>query len=140
VWVLAGVRRLPGPGTLVLQWAGRDLSPGSTFLFLLIIFFIYISDDIFFLVTRLQLPYPISPLPHPLCFYEGAPPPTHPLLPHCSSIPLPWGIKPPQDQGSPLPLMSEKAIPCHICIWSHESLHVYSLVGGLVSWNSGWSD
>ena len=29
VWVLAGVRRLPGPGTLVLQWAVRDLIPGS---------------------------------------------------------------------------------------------------------------
>ena len=47
---------------------------------------------------------------HPLpCFYEGAPPPIHPLLPHCPSIPLHWGIKPSQDQGPPLPLMPDKA-------------------------------
>ena len=37
--------------------------------------------------------------------------------------------------------MSEKAILCYIYSWSHGSLHVYSLVGGLVpgrSWGSGW--
>ena len=34
----------------------------------------------------------------------------HPLLPHLSSIPLPWVIEPPQDQGPPLPLMLDKAI------------------------------
>jgi hypothetical protein len=33
--------------------------------------------------------------------------------------------------------MSDKAILCYICIWSHGSLHVYSLVGGLVLVNSG---
>jgi hypothetical protein len=53
-------------------------------------------------------------------------------LPHHSSIPLCWGIKSPQDQGPPLPLLSGKAILCYICIWSHGSLPVYSLVGGLV--------
>jgi hypothetical protein len=38
-------------------------------------------------------------------------------------------------------LMTDKAILCYICSWSHGSLHVYSLVGGLVpgsSWGSGW--
>ena len=46
--------------------------------------------------------------PHLPCFYEGAPPPTYPLLPHHPSIPLHWGIKPSQDQGPPLTLMSDK--------------------------------
>ena len=36
-----------------------------------------------------------------------------------------------------LPLMPDKAILCYICRWSHESLHVYSLVGGLVRESSG---
>jgi hypothetical protein len=39
--------------------------------------------------------FPIPP-PNPPCFYEGAPPPTHTLSPHCPSIPLPWSIKPSQ--------------------------------------------
>jgi hypothetical protein len=50
----------------------------------------------------------------------------HPLLPHLSSIPLWLAIKPPQDQGPPFSLMSDKAILCYICIWNHRSLHVYS--------------
>ena len=65
--------------------------------------------------------------------YEGAPPFIHLLLPFHFDIPLHWGIKHPQAQGSLLPLMSNKAILCHICGWSHGSLHVYSSVGGPVS-------
>jgi hypothetical protein len=53
------------------------------------------------------------------------------------SIPLYWGIKPSQDQTPLLPLMSNKAILCYICIWIHWSLHVYSLVGGLVPGSFG---
>jgi hypothetical protein len=34
-------------------------------------------------------------------------------------------------------LISSKAIFCYICTWSHGSLHVYSLVGGLVPGSSG---
>jgi hypothetical protein len=64
------------------------------------------------------------------------PPPTHPFPPHRTNILLYWGIKPPQDQGPPLPLMRDKAILCCICSWSHGSLHVYSLVGGLVPGSS----
>jgi hypothetical protein len=75
-----------------------------------------------------------SPAPY---FYEGAPPPIHPLLPHHPGIPLCWGIKPPLDQGLPLPLMPDKAILCYMCGWSHGSLHVYSLIGGLVHGSSG---
>jgi hypothetical protein len=66
-------------------------------------------------------------------------PPTHSIPPHCPSIPLCWGIKPPQDQRPPLSLMPDKAILCYICSWSHGSLHVHSLVDGLVPGSSGRS-
>ena len=87
--------------------------------------------------------YPLSQFLHPpsLCFYEGALPLTHSLPPLHPDIPLHWGIKPSQDQGPLLPLMSYKAILCYICGQSHGSLHVYFLVGGLVSkssWGSTW--
>ena len=42
-----------------------------------------------------NIPNPISSLSLPLCLYEHAPPSTHPLLPHFSSISLQWGINPP---------------------------------------------
>ena len=69
-------------------------------------------------------PFPVSP-PSLLCFYEGAPTPTH-RLPYHPSIHLSWGIKSSQDKGSPLRLIPDKAILCYLCSWSHESLHVYS--------------
>jgi hypothetical protein len=50
-------------------------------------------------------------------------------------------ISPPQDQRPFLPLMLDKAIVCYTCSWSNRSLHVYSLVGGLVCWSfweTGW--
>ena len=45
-------------------------------------------------------------------------------------------IEPPLDQGPLLPFKPNKAILCYICIWSCGSLHVYSLVGGLVPGSS----
>ena len=90
----------------------------------------------FTLVFPPETPYSHSPSP---CFYEGSHPPTHPLPPSCPGIPLYWGIKPSQDQGPLLPLMSKKAILCYVCSCRHGSLHVYSLVGGLVSGSSGRS-
>ena len=73
---------------------------------------------------------PESPIPFPhSTSMRGASPPTHSLLP---GIHLHWGIKPPQDQAPLLPLMSNKAILCHIHCKSHESFYVYSLVGGPV--------
>ena len=55
--------------------------------------------------------FPEKPLFNPPlpCFYEGVPSPTHRLRPHHPSIPLPWGIKPSQDQGPRLSLMPDKA-------------------------------
>jgi hypothetical protein len=81
-----------------------------------------------FLVSPPKAPYPTPPYP---CS------PTYPLpLPYLG-IPLQWDIEPSQDQGPLLPLMSNKAILCYICSWSSGSLHVYSLVGGLVPGSSG---
>jgi hypothetical protein len=77
--------------------------------------------------------------PPPLGLYEGVPPLTHTLPPHQSSVPLHWGIKPPKDQRPPLPLLSGKEILCYIWLWSHRSLQVHSLFGGLDSGRIGWS-
>jgi hypothetical protein len=90
-----------------------------------------------FLVFPPETPYPILPLAstirvlnHPAT--HSPPPPT--------GFPLHWGVEFSQDQGpSLLPLMSEKDILCYICNCIHESLHVYSLVGGLVPRSSGES-
>jgi hypothetical protein len=63
-----------------------------------------------FLVSPLpsipSTPYPIPPYPASMRVLSPMPPI---LLPHCPSIPLYWGIKPSQDQGSPLPLIPGKA-------------------------------
>ena len=84
------------------------------------------------------IPFPLSPphTHHPIPL-SSLPPPTPDS--HCSGIRLQWGIKPPQDQGPPLPLMPDKAILCYICSWSNGCLHVYTLVGSLVPGNSGRS-
>ena len=97
--------------------------------FLLDILCIYISNVI---------PFPSFPsgTPSPY-FYECAPSPTHSFPPRCPGILLHWGIKPSQDQGPLLLLMPHNAILCNICSWSHELLHVYALVGALVSGSSG---
>ena len=63
-------------------------------------------------------------------------PPIYPLLPHPSSIPLCWGIKPPQLQEPPLPLMPAKTIICCICSYSNGPIFVYSLVGNLLPGSS----
>ena len=114
------------------------------------------QNDIFFLnnhpfvyiAVNIPLPsYPSTNFPShacpfhsPLCLCEDDPQPTLPLLPCHSSIPLCWDIILPQDQELPLPLMSDKAIFCYICIWSHGAFPVYFFVGGLVRGSSGWSD
>jgi hypothetical protein len=67
--------------------------------------------------------------------------PTHPQLPPHPGISQQWDILPSQDQGPLLPLTPNRDIFCYIYLWSQGSLHVYSLVGGLVfasSWESDW--
>jgi hypothetical protein len=58
---------------------------------------------------------------------------------HLTALATPFsgGIKPPQDQEPPLPLMPDKAVLCYICSGSHGPAHVYTLVGGLVPGSSG---
>ena len=90
-------------------------------------------------------PSPVSPLETPYsklptsASMKVLPPPFPPSHP---GIPQHWGIKPSQDQGPLFPLMSKKAILCYMCGWNHGSLHVYSVVGGLVPVSSeglvGW--
>ena len=58
-------------------------------------------------------PFPLSP-PETPCFYEGAPPITHPLPPSYPVIFLHWGIDLSQDKVPLLPLMPDKAILCNI--------------------------
>lgn len=89
-------------------------------------------------VTPPLSPYPICTLHSSLCLYEGAHPfkLSHPTAP---ASPLCRGIKSSQDQTPSLLLLSRKAILCYISIWSHESLQVYFLVGGLVSRKTEWS-
>jgi hypothetical protein len=87
-------------------------------------------------------PFQVSPseIPHPplsSCLYKGAHPPTHSLPFTHIGILLYWGIEQPQAQGPFLPLMSNKAILCHIWGRSHGSVHVYSLDGGPVPRRSG---
>jgi hypothetical protein len=102
------------------------------------ILFIYISNVIPFPGFHSRnLYHPSSPW-----FFESAPSATHSLPLPCPGIPLHWGIEPSQDQGTLLTLMPNKVILCYICGWSHGSLHVYSLIGGLVPGNhegtGGW--
>jgi hypothetical protein len=55
---------------------------------------------------------------------------------------LSWHFSTPGHQAftgprASLPIDAQKAILCYICSWSRGSLHVYSLVGGLVPGSSG---
>ena len=84
-----------------------------------------------FQVSPSETPYPIPP---PSASMRVLP---HPLLSSRHSIPLHWGIKHPQAQGSLLPLMSNKTpSTATLCRRSHGSLHGYSLVGGPVPGSS----
>jgi hypothetical protein len=89
------------------------------FLFLLHIFFIYISNVI---------PFPGFPPPRNSpsrtpspCFYDGVPPTTYPLPPPCSQFPLHWGhwMDPPVGESLDGLSFSFFLYSClHIC--SHE--------------------
>ena len=102
-------------------------------------FSLFLLLDIFFIFVT---PFPGLPSGNPLsdppshCLYKGALPTMHPLLTSSPGIPPHWGIEPPQAEGPFLLLRSKKAILCHICGWSHGSLHVYYLDGGPVPWSS----
>jgi len=83
----------------------------------------------------LSLPPPPLPLLSWRCSHS------HPKHSHLNTLafPLHLGNKSSEDQELPLLLMPIKTILCYICGWSHGSLPVYSLVGGLVPGSSGVS-
>ena len=113
------------------------------FIIIIISFFFFLKNllDISFIYISNVIPFPGFPSKNPLCPPVFPCSPTHLLLLPCPGSPLHWDIKPPQDQGPLLSLMSNKVILRYICSWSHGSLQVYSLVGGLVpgsSEGSGW--
>ena len=103
------------------------------FSLLLDIFFIYISNVIPFPGSPQETPYPI-PFPLVIGGCSLKHPPTPASLPWYSPTLEHQAFK---DKEPLLLLMPDKAILCYICGWSHRSLHVYSLVGGLIPGSSG---
>ena len=91
-----------------------------------------------FLVSE-HLQSPLLPCTLPFASKKVPHPPTPPVPSHPSSISLLWGNVTPQDHGSPLPLMPDKAILCYKCSWSHGLTHINSLVVDLVAGSSGVS-
>ena len=104
------------------------------------LFFSILKFFLFFITYFLYLHFKCYPLS---CSPENSPSPCSSTSPHPHTgpgIPLPWSLEPSQEQEPLLPWMSNKAILSYICCWSHGSLHVYSLVGGLVPRSSGGTD
>ena len=116
-----------------LVCSNMSLSLYPDHFFLLVVLFIYISNVISF--PWFSSTNPLSHHTWP-CFYDVFSQPTYPQLAHHSSILLCRVIKPSQDQEPPLPFMPDKLILWYLCNWSHESLHVYTLFGGLVPGSS----
>jgi hypothetical protein len=117
--------------------------------FFLAIFFSFFIGYFIYLHFKCYFPSQFSstsllPPPPSLCLYKSAPQPTHPPLPQQPSIPLSWVIKPPLDQGAPLPVMPDKAILCYIsramsipCILFGWWISLWELAG--VGWGGvGW--
>jgi hypothetical protein len=77
-------------------------------------YFLFFSWIFYLFTFQMLSPFPVSPLQTsyaipPYSASESALLSTYPLLPHCPSIALHWGIKTSQNQGPPLPLMPDKA-------------------------------
>ena len=101
-----------------------------------------------FLVTPPQAPTPHLPLLPPICLYDRTPLPTQPFLHHPlspASLMLSHSIPPASPytavsglhmtKGPSLSLMSEKAILCCLCIWSHTWFPPCVVLG---CWSSPW--
>ena len=91
------------------------MTPNSFFFFLSPIYSFFFNWIFYLFDFQIVSPVQVSlckhPMPSPLsCLYEGVLPPNYALQPHYHCIPLHWGIKPPQYEGSPLPLMPDEAI------------------------------
>ena len=121
---------------ILICFHGEEIPHLATYFFFHWIFYLFT----FQMLSPFQTPPPetLYSIPPP-CFDKGAPcsPPIHSHL-LALVFPYTW---PSQDQAPLLPLMPNKAILCYIWGWSHGSLHMYSLVGGLFpgrSVESGW--
>jgi hypothetical protein len=106
-------------------------------IFLVCFVFLFLKLDIFLFTFQILFlssfplrkpPYLIPPLP---AHY-----PTHSRFP---VLAFPYAGAQSLHKTKGLSLISHKAILCYILGWSLESLHVYSLVGGLVPGSSGGS-
>jgi hypothetical protein len=89
-----------------------------------------------FLVSPMETPHPFCTLPASMRVFLQPPIYFSFLLLHSPTVGHQAFIGPRASS-----LMPDKSILCYICGWSHGSLHVYSLVGGLVSgsyWGSDW--
>jgi hypothetical protein len=103
-----------------------------SFRFLLNILFTYqmLSS---FQVSPLEVPYLIPPPPASIRVVLPSQPITY-IFPPWHSPTL--GHRTPSGSRVSPPTMPTKALLCHICGWSHGSLHVFSLVGDLVPGSS----
>ena len=111
---------LPSLSVLHIPFVHSFLSVSPKDINFSLFYFVCFFLDIFFTYISNVIPF------------SGFCSPTHPLPLPSSGVPLHSGIKLSQDQGPVLPLMTNKAILCCICSWSHGFLHVYSLVGSLI--------
>jgi hypothetical protein len=93
--------------------------------------------DILFIYNSNVIPFPYFPSTnlqsHPPASIRMLPLPLLPSTPSNFPTQGHWAILVPRAS----PLMPDHAILCYIYSWSHGSLHVYSLVGGLVPGSSG---
>ena len=96
-------------------------------------FFIYISN--IFLFPGFPFRNPLSYPPFS-CLFEGAPPPTH----SCSSalaFHYTGALNTLRPKVLSFPLMTNKAILCHICVQCHGLLYMYSLPSLREPWGFG---
>ena len=107
----------------------RDLLFFFLFLLLFIFYWIFIlfTFQMFspFQVSLSKTSYPILPSPASMRVFSYLPTPIFPPW-HSPTL----GHRTPSGPRASPPTDANKAILCHICSWSHGSLHVYSLIGG----------
>lgn len=94
----------------------------------------FTNDPLFFLVSLCNLPIPIQLCPLSFTSKRAL---LYPLIHYCLMI-IAFTYTVASDLP-PLSFMADKFVICYICIRSPCYLHVYSLVGILLSWRCGWS-
>jgi hypothetical protein len=110
--------------------------------FVLLLLLLFIENFIyvrFHCYTLSQFPPQKTPIPSSFLLFLWACSPTHPPTPASLLVHYPTlrhqAFTGPRASS---PIDAWQATFCYIYGWSHVSLHVYSLVGGLVSQSSSW--